>query len=94
MRSVPWTLMRAEGRRLVLAYSAGTCQRATGERRVVPRVRETTKTVTIEVRVLVVEVNPCAGVVVGGQVRVPLDRSLGDRKLRHALVAAGQRGLT
>lgn len=93
MRSVPWNFIRADDRDLVLGYSAGTCGRANGEGRAVARVNETSEMVTIEVRALVVESNPCAGLLVGGEVRVLLDRPLRDRELHHAPVAPGQRGL-
>ena len=92
-RSVPWTLVRADERRLVLRYAAGTCGRGDEPTRPRARVNETDESATVEVLARVVEANPCAGLVVAGRLRVRLDRPLGDRKLRHAPVAASQRAL-
>lgn len=93
VRSVPWELVRTDGRHLVLSYTAGTCGQADEPPRVVAVAREAEKSVTVEVRTRVVGANPCAGLALDGRVRVELDQPLSGRDLRHAPVPPSQRGL-
>jgi hypothetical protein len=88
VESVPWYLVRASGRQVIVNWESGTC-----DPRLPPnaslKVAETSSTVTFTVSVHVVKAGgglACAGVGLGGTLAATLTRPVGDRKILHGRV--------
>lgn len=82
--SVPWTLVKAQGREVVVRFRDGACVGPEGAPLMVASAAETAEAVTIAVYTR--SANPCAGVALGGPQTVRLDAPLAGRQLVHATV--------
>ncbi len=84
-RSLPWELVRVDGKRVTVRYEGGGC--VVGKAGHVPvRAVAAEDRRVVTVGVYVATHNPCAGVGLRGTATVRLSDPLGDRRLGHAPV--------